>query len=79
MSLVTKLRWGLDINGELKVSSVLAKAIIITQGKCLQSTMEVQVYLYHTFHSWWTDFVGRESSRILQFSIIPLNPTYVYH
>ena len=27
----------------------------------------VQVYLYHTFHSWWTDFVGRESFRILQF------------
>ena len=28
---------------------------------------ELQVYLYHTFHSWWNDFVGRESFGILQF------------
>ena len=64
MSLVTKLR---QYAGELKVSSLLAQVITVSQGKCLQSMMELQVYLYHPFHSWWTDFVGRGSSRIQQF------------
>ena len=67
MTLVTNLRRGLDIAGEFKVSSLLAQVSIISQGKCLQSMMGVQVYLYHTFHSWWNDFVGRVSSRILHF------------
>ena len=35
--------------------------------KYLQSTMEVQVHLYCTFQLWWTNFIGRRSSKILNF------------
>ena len=41
ISLVTKLRQGLDTAGALKVNSLLAHVIIISQGKCLQSMMQV--------------------------------------
>ena len=41
MSLVTKLVWYLDIAGELKVSSLLTQISIVSQGKCLQSMMDV--------------------------------------
>ena len=29
--------------------------------------MEAQVYLYHTFQLWWTDFIGRRISSVLQY------------
>ena len=32
MSLVTKVRWGLDIAGGLQVSNLLAEVITISQG-----------------------------------------------
>ena len=73
MSLVTKLRWGLDTAGELRAGSSLEQIITISQGKCLQSIMQAHIYLYHIFHSQWNDFLGRESSRTYNISIILLN------
>ena len=60
MSSVTKVRWGLDTGGGLRVSSSLEQIIMISWGKCLQSTMQVQVYLYPIFHPQWNDFIGGE-------------------
>ena len=60
MSLVTKMRWGLHIAGGIRASSWLEQIVTVSQGKCLQSMMQAQVYLYHIFHPQWNELVGRE-------------------
>ena len=62
-----------------KVTNLLAQVIIICVSQYLQSTMEVQLYLYHTFiHNGLILWVNEvlESCNI---SIIPLNVGYIYH